>query len=585
MSGGVDMGKYSIEKNVQILIAILKGNNIRKVIVSPGTTNISIVVSMINDGDFEMYSAIDERGAAYIACGLASESGEPVVITCTGSTASRNYFPGLTEAFYRKLPILAITASQDFVRDGNLSPQFIDRTQQPKDSVKMSVQVPIVRSTEDEYDATLKINRAVLELFHHGCGPVHINLASSYDNDFSVERLPTVRAIKRCTYINHEKYPTIPKADKIAIIVGNHRQFSNELTEAVDRFCEKYNAVVLVDHSSHYWGKYRVLPTIITCQESHETSLFDIDLLIHIGEAHGDYYTDPKVKRAKEVWRISEDGEIRDTYGKLTYVFEMNEQYFFDYYTKKESSFSERHEYRDAFLKEAKGIYDRVPKLPFSNIWIAQQIIPIFPSAACLELGVSNTMRSWTFFDFQQEVYTLANTGCRGIDGAIPTLLGMSLANPSKPHFAVMGDLTFFYSFNVLGNRHVGKNIRILLINNGCGQEFNIYSNRAYMIYDGDHDKINEFIAAGHHTGTKSKLLVKHFAEDLGMKYMTASNKEEFLELLPSFLDIDVQDTSVIFEVFTDMDDENEALKLIRNTIIDKSVAIKGKIKGLLGRK
>lgn len=580
------MGKYSVEKNVQILIAILKKNNIRKVIVSPGTTNISIVVSMINDGGFEMYSAIDERGAAYIACGLASESGEPVAITCTGSTASRNYFPGLTEAFYRKLPILAITASQDFVREGNLSPQFIDRTQQPKDSVKMSVQVPIVRNTEDEYDATLKINRAVLELFHHGCGPVHINLASSYDNDFSVESLPNVRAIKRCTYINHEIYPAIPKDEiRVAIIVGNHKQFSNELTEAIDRFCEKYNAVVLVDHSSHYWGKYRVLPTIITCQELHKTSLFDIDLLIHIGEAHGDYYTDPKVKKAKEVWRISEDGEIRDTYGKLTYVFEMTEQYFFDHYTKSEADISKRHEYRDAFLKEAKEIYDCVPELPFSNIWIAQKIIPIFPSGSCLELGVSNTMRSWTFFDFKQEVYTLANTGCRGIDGAIPTLLGMSLSNPDKLHFAVMGDLTFFYSFNVLGNRHIGKNIRILLINNGCGQEFNIYSNRAFQIYNGDHDRINEFIAAGQHTGTKSKLLVKHFAEDIGMKYMTASNKEEFLDLLPSFLNAEVLDTSIIFEVFTDMDDENDALKLIRNTKIDTSVAIKGKIKGLLRRK
>jgi 2-succinyl-5-enolpyruvyl-6-hydroxy-3-cyclohexene-1-carboxylate synthase len=63
---------------------------------------------MQNDPYYEMYSAPDERSAAYMACGLAAESREPVVLTCTGATASRNYIPGLTEAYYRNLPVLAV---------------------------------------------------------------------------------------------------------------------------------------------------------------------------------------------------------------------------------------------------------------------------------------------------------------------------------------------------------------------------------------------------------------------------------------------------------------------------------------------
>ena len=507
---------YSIEKNVQILIAVLKANGIKKVIVSPGTTNISFVVSLVNDGGFEIYSAVDERGAAYIACGLSSESGEPVVITCTGSTASRNYYPALTEAFHRKLPILAVTASQDLIRCGNLSPQFIDRTIQPLDSVRMSVQVPIVRNSEDDYDATLKINKAVLELFRHGGGPVHINLASSYCTDFSTNDLSSIRIINRITYGN--TFPSIGNREHIAIVVGNHQNFSKELTDAVDRFCETYNAIVITDHSSHYWGKYRVLPTIVSCQEMYKSKLMDIDLMIHIGEEHGDYYTEWAL-HPKEVWRISEDGEIRDTFKKLTKVFEMSELQFFLHYGDNSSSRDLNNSYYNEFKQEMIDIYSCIPELPFSNIWIAQQTIPLIPKNSCLELGVSNTMRSWTFFDFESEIYTLANTGCRGIDGAIPTLLGMSLAKPELIHFAVMGDLTFFYSFNVLGNRHVGKNLRILLINNGSGSEFNLYPNRAYKIYDGDHKKINEFIGAGEHTGARSKFLVKHYAEDLGFKY------------------------------------------------------------------
>lgn len=103
---------YSSEKNIQILISLLKKNNISRVIVSPGSANANFVISIQQDDFFEIYSCIDERSAAYMACGLAAESQQPVVICCTGATASRNYMPALTEAYYRKLPLVAITATK-----------------------------------------------------------------------------------------------------------------------------------------------------------------------------------------------------------------------------------------------------------------------------------------------------------------------------------------------------------------------------------------------------------------------------------------------------------------------------------------
>ena len=109
---------YTSEKNVQILLALLKAHGIRKIIASPGATNVCFVGSCQSDSWFELYSSVDERSAAYMACGLAAESGEPVVLSCTGSTASRNYLPGLTEAYYRKLPVLAVTSHQGKDRIG-----------------------------------------------------------------------------------------------------------------------------------------------------------------------------------------------------------------------------------------------------------------------------------------------------------------------------------------------------------------------------------------------------------------------------------------------------------------------------------
>ena len=180
---------YTIERNTQIILSVLKAYNIKRIIVSPGATNICFVGSIQNDDFFEVYSCVDERSAAYMACGMAAETGEPVVLSCTGATASRNYYPALTEAFYRKLPVLAITSHQGTDRIGHLIPQNIDRRIKPSDIVKLSVDIPMINNFRDEHYATIEINKAVIELFRRGGGPVHINLQTYYSDDFSIKEL------------------------------------------------------------------------------------------------------------------------------------------------------------------------------------------------------------------------------------------------------------------------------------------------------------------------------------------------------------------------------------------------------------
>ena len=56
---------YTTEKNVQMLVYLMKAHSIRKVIASPGTTNVTFVASLQQDPYFELYSVADERSAAY----------------------------------------------------------------------------------------------------------------------------------------------------------------------------------------------------------------------------------------------------------------------------------------------------------------------------------------------------------------------------------------------------------------------------------------------------------------------------------------------------------------------------------------
>ena len=190
---------YTDEKNAQIVIALLKAYGIKHLILSPGATNDCFVLSVQGDPFFRLYSAVDERHAGYLAVGIAEESGEPVVINCTGATASRNYMPALTEAYYRKLPVLAITSSQHSSHIGNMWPQMTDRFHLPSDIVNLSVQCPLPRTYEEERDCELKVNRALLALKWHGGGPVHINLETAFSARFKTEVLPEVRRIDRVT--------------------------------------------------------------------------------------------------------------------------------------------------------------------------------------------------------------------------------------------------------------------------------------------------------------------------------------------------------------------------------------------------
>ena len=518
--------------------------------------NLCFVGSVKNDPFFEVYSCVDERAACYMASGLAVESGEPVVLSCTGATASRNYMSGLTEAYYRKIPILAVTCAQHFCRIGNNVPQSIDRTAIPNDIANISVQIPKINSMDDEIGSNLLINKAVLELKHNGGGPVHINLEAQIEsNKFEVSELPQTRFIDRIEI--YDKFPEL-KNKKIGIFVGNHRIWDKQLIKEVEKFCELYNAVVLCDHTSNYNGKYKIMPNIILDQDNYISPLNDFDILIHLGDISGAYLK----LSMKEVWRVNPDGKLTDTFSKLRYAFEMRELDFFQKYNavgNKKINTSNYFELKKEFdeLEEKALNCD----IPFSNIWMARNTIKLLPKDGYLHLAILNSLRSWNYFTREDNLYCFSNTGGFGIDGSLSTIIGSSLVNPNKIYFGIVGDLAFFYDLNSLGNRHIGNNIRIMFINNGCGTEFHNYSHPASSLGS----MTTNYIAADGHFGNKSRSLVKHYAEDLGFEYISAENKEEFKKYIKHFTSNDKYDKPIIFEVFTNSDDESNALKTIRN--------------------
>lgn len=548
---------YTDEVNTLILISLLKAHGVKKVIASPGTTNISFVGSIQFDPYFEVYSAVDERAAAFMACGLAEESGEPVVLTCTGATASRNYIPGLTEAYYRHLPILAVTSTQHGGKIGNYVAQVVDRSEQFKDMVKKSFQLPTVHCEEDKQYTITAVNDAILELQHGICGPVHINLVTTYSNNFATKELPNYRVIRR---VPGYAFPQMPKG-RIGVFVGAHEKFTEEETNAIDMFCESNNAVVICDQISNYRGNYRFLANFPNSQE-RDLGTRAFDLIIYIGYIHGAYLS----FYGKETWRVNKDGVIRDPYRNLAYVFEMEEIEFFNNYAKE----NRENTFFRICADVRKKLENHIPELPFSNMWIAKETAHLMPEHSVLHLSILNTLRVWNYFETPKTVLCYSNSGGYGIDGCLSSFIGSALANKNIEHFMIIGDLSFFYDIDTLFNE-LPANIHIMLINNGVGTEFKNYNHRAS--YFGE--DANRFMAAKGHNGFKNPNVVKSLCADRGIRYMCASNKEAYLAQRDTWLK--KGNGPVLLEIFTTDKDESDALR--RMNSIEKKDSVKNILK------
>lgn len=569
---------YTVNKNALVLISLLKQYGIKKVIASPGTVNVPFVASIQQDDFFEVYSCVDERSAAYMACGLASESGEPVVITCTGATASRNYLPALTEAYYRKLPVIAVTGTDRIENVGHLMPQSIDRSQIQKDVAVCSVFLNQIRTDEQMWKCVVDANKALINATRRGGAPVHINLEINNGyffkkNMFPVEELPKAKKISY--YDSLDDSPAIPNG-KVAIFVGSHVPFTEAETNAIDYFCTKYGSVVFCDHTSNYHGKYRVLTGLIGQQENAVSKVVP-DTLIHIGQISGDYASMGLAGCAKSVWRVAPDGELHDTFKKLDCLFAVEEQKFFEYYSAQKQN-GENNSYLVECQEVYKKLYDKIPEeLPFSNIWVAKRLYQELPLNSFIQLGILNSLRSWNLFDSKSIVGESCNTGGFGIDGGVSSFIGASLAKKADYYYCVTGDLAFFYDMNVLGNRHIDNNVRLMVVNNGVGVEFKFYHHQSDFL------DVDKYIGAAGHFGNKSHELLKHYSEDLGFEYLSASNKEEFEKVYSRFVS-EKKDKPILFEVFTNASDDDKALYMINHLQgATLKQAVKQEIKNIVG--
>lgn len=550
---------YTNLKTYQIIIALLKQYNIRHLVLSAGSRNVPFVHSVEEDSFFTCYSVVDERSAAYFAIGLSQQLQEPVLISCTASTASSNYWPAVGEAFYQGTPVVILTSDRNPAMLHQWEDQMIDQVGMFDRHVRKSVNLPIINGEDDWLHCQRLVNEALLELDHNGTGPVHINVPmKDYNNSFDFNKLPNVTKYERISILSDENVwmqmaSKLKSASRIMIACGQRSKISESLNTLLNKFFKHYNCAICVEHMSNVKCDGAILTSVCMdcryCNKStFEAFLPNIVISFGMNISQGIKEQLRRFHGAFEHWSVQPDGSVCDMFLSLTNIFECPTEYFFS----RMVSLAENTSNNYLYYNDIKNYSDSVvfPEFEFSQTYAIQQVVKRIPENSVLHLAINNSIRIANFFNLKNNVTTYANIGTYGIDGCLSTLVGQASAT-DELCFLIIGDLAFFYDMNALRIKHIGNNIRVLLVNNQGGGEF--YYNGSWL------NKSSDL-----HTTARHYTKAEGWVKENNFNYLSAHDKKSFDQALEIFMSTNCE-KSIFLEVFTEMKNDSDIVHKFYN--------------------
>ncbi len=512
---------YVNDPMVLELISLLKSHGVRHAVISPGSRHYPIVRSLEADPDFQLYSVVDERSAGFFAIGVIRAVGKPVAVLTTSGTAAVNLASAVADAYYQRLPLVAVTADRPAPLLDQMEDQMLDQTPLFAGMLRARALLRPIRDDMDHWYDNRVINEALLALRVNGAGPIHINVpvARHTGLSYSVNELPVARVISHHTPSNWgtdwSEVGDRLRDKRVLVLWGQSEPTDNRTLEAIDHFTRRTDSLIVADHLGNLHHR-SVLPNAFAALRSGKarSGALSPDIVITVG---GTLFLIEEMKalinnREIEHWRVDPDGKIVDPFWQLTDVFQINPGDFFANAVTTDTS------PRDSpYRSLAANVASIPPELPsqFGELRTIGECLRRLPKNSALHIANSAPMRMAHLYPIDPTITILGNRGVNGIDGSMSATVGYATAS-KKLTFLVIGDLSFFYDMNSLGIKHLPAGLRILLINNGGGA----------LMHDAPvppqlADQASRHISAGHHHAGRG------WVESVGIRYLNAVNTSE----------------------------------------------------------
>jgi 2-succinyl-5-enolpyruvyl-6-hydroxy-3-cyclohexene-1-carboxylate synthase len=536
------------KQHIADLAEICRIKGVARVIISPGSRSAPVIQAFLKAFPNDCLSIVDERSAAYFALGQAIALRKPVALICTSGTAVLNYAPALAEAYYQKVPLVAITADRAREWTDQQDNQTIRQNDIYHNYIISGCELPqLMHSTDDLWFAHRMINEALNNCMSQLPGPVHINVPIP---EPLYDPLPDVsdnlRIINQSfpeskLILSEQLLKEWDNSENIMIIHGQDSPGAG-VSPALEPLLLDSRVVVLAENIANIRHPQIIANSHLVLSVNREKNPPYPDLLLHSGGHIVSKSLSAYLRMAKNTkcWRIGIDHNLPDTYRHATAHITCPPHLFYQALSGhiRNDGVPVYPNLWHRLAKDAEKVADtRIGHIPFSEVSVFKKLALLVPANCNMVLGNSSVIRYSQLFPTVVPVLCYSNRGTSGIDGSLSTASGIAFAS-KKLTLAIVGDLGFLYDSNALWNRLLPENLRILVINNKGGGIFHILKGPS------DQPGFKPFIEA-HHPVNIAKL-----AEAYGLKYIFADHEQAFIARWDEF--IASSNGPTIFEIKTD---------------------------------
>ncbi len=454
----------SIDKpTVQLLAGLLKAYGVRRAVVSPGSRCAPVTVALSRSGDFALQTVIDERSAAFVGLGMALATGEPVALVCTSGTAPLNYAPALAEAYYRRVPLIAVTADRPADLVDQRDSQTIRQAHALDAVVRHSVDIADERSPRYLRLANRLMNEVIAAAVGRIPGPVHINMQL----DAPLTPLAEVTVPAECRRIFAETpvagydfaavLAGIEPSARVLVVAGDLAP-DPCLNDVLHRLARDGKAVVFAEAQSNLRGFISDFPKGLSFDTREKP-----DIVVSIGGSLVSGRLKAWLRRQHGIRHISvgADDCLVDTFFALDTALDCEPAAFFE-------ALDGHLAPQTAFVAAWRQALAAAPRTGVAAE--LQRLVDAMPGAD-FHFSNGSSVRYAQLLDFPAAARVECNRGVSGIDGSTSTAIGYAMAS-ERPVLFVSGDMSASYDLAAFALRGVPDSFKMVVLDNGGGDIF-----------------------------------------------------------------------------------------------------------------
>ena len=161
------------------VVAALHSYGITDVVAAPGSRNAPLLLALSaaqQNSQLRLHMRLDERGAGFLALGLAKASNRPVALVVTSGTAVGNLLPAVMEAHHSQIPLVVLSADRPEDMRGTAANQTTQQAAIFGGFVRGWVELDAAAASSTWIEPLTQILQLALAPVR---GPVQINMAFS----------------------------------------------------------------------------------------------------------------------------------------------------------------------------------------------------------------------------------------------------------------------------------------------------------------------------------------------------------------------------------------------------------------------